>query len=188
MKKILSFTLVMIMLISVLFVFTGCGEENKENNANSSENTATEKETEPKKDSKDAEISYEIDEGKITLSVPKKDDGTPKYEFSATKPDGFKKTNSFKIMREMVSNDMTLVYECRVGGAKGGHSFISSDYNCENTFNMGPMGYLYNNKVDNSIPIYRCIINSNADHFISSNSYCDGEGSVEALMGYGFNM
>ena len=113
-----------------------------------------------------------------------------KYHYVSTRnlPDGFKKTNSFKIMRESVSNDMTLVYECRVGGAKGGHSFISSDYNCENTFNMGPMGYLYNNKVDNSIPIYRCIINSNADHFISSNSYCDGEGSVEALMGYGFNM
>ena len=91
-------------------------------------------------------------------------------------------------MRESNSDNMTLVYECRVGGAKGGHSFISSDYNCENTFNMGPMGYLYKNKVDNSIPIYRCIIKSNADHFISSNSNCDGKGSAEALMGYGFKM
>ena len=113
-----------------------------------------------------------------------------KYHYVTTRnlPNGFKKVNSFKIMRESDSDNMTLVYECRVGGAKGGHSFISSDSNCENTFNMGPMGYLYNKKVSNSIPIYRCIINSNADHFISSNSYCDGEGSVEALMGYGFNM
>ena len=113
-----------------------------------------------------------------------------KYHYVTTRnlPNGFTKQNSFKIKRESDSDNMTLVYECRVGGAKGGHSFISSDYNCENTFNMGPMGYLYNNKVDNSIPIYRCIIKSNADHFISSNSNCDGKGTAEALMGYGFKM
>ena len=113
-----------------------------------------------------------------------------KYHYVSTRnlPSGFKKQNSFKIMREKNNDDMTLVYECRVGGAKGGHSFISSDYNCENTFNMGPMGYLYNTKVDNSIPIYRCLIRGNADHFISSNSNCDEEGVAESLMGYGFKL
>ena len=91
-------------------------------------------------------------------------------------------------MRESVSNDMTLVYECRIGGAKGPQAFISSDYNCENMFNMGPMGYLYNNKVSNSIPIYRCFIKSNGDHFISSSSNCEGKGTQESFMGYGFSM
>ena len=60
---------------------------------------------------------------------------------------GFKKESSFKIKRENYNNeDMILVYECRVGGPKSEHSFISHDYNCENTFNMGPMGYLYKEK------------------------------------------
>ena len=48
------------------------------------------------------------------------------------------------------------------------------------------MGYLYKNKVENSIPIYRCLIKSNSDHFISSKANCDGKGTKEALMGYGF--
>jgi hypothetical protein len=112
--------------------------------------------------------------------------GKNHYVTTRTLPDGYRKLNSFKIMRESNGNNMVLVYECRVGGAKGAHSFISSDYNCENNFNMGPMGYLYKEKVDNSIPIYRCIIPSTADHFISSNANCDGEGVSESLMGYGF--
>ena len=111
-----------------------------------------------------------------------------KYHYVSTRnfPDGFKKQNSFLIKREADDPNMTLVYECRVGGAKGNHAFISSDYNCENTFNMGPMGYLYNNEVENSIPIFRCIIPGNADHFISSDANCDGIGTAEALMGFGF--
>ena len=83
---------------------------------------------------------------------------------------------------------MILVYECRVGGEKGEQSFISNDNNCENAFNMGPMGYLYNQQVENSIPIVRWIITSNGDHFITSDSDCDGKGEKEAIMGYGFNM
>ena len=102
-------------------------------------------------------------------------------------PSGYKKQNSFLIKRDKDSNaEMSLVYECRVGGPKGVATFISSDPNCENTFNMGPMGYLYVNQVANSIPIYRCIISRNADHFVSSDPNCDGEGKAEALMGYGF--
>ena len=110
------------------------------------------------------------------------------YVTTRNLPGGFEKQKSFKIKREIDDPDMTLVYECRIGGAKGNQAFISSDYNCENTFSMGPMGYLYNNKVENSIPIYRCYTDSNGDHFISSDSNCDGVGKSEALMGYGFSI
>ena len=109
------------------------------------------------------------------------------YVSTRNLPLGFKKVKSFKILREGKGDETKLVYECRIGGAKGNQSFISFDHNCENMFNMGPMGYLYNNKVENSIPIYRCVV-STGDHFISSNENCDGEGSVEALMGFGFAM
>ena len=111
------------------------------------------------------------------------------YVSTRNLPKGFTKENSFKIKRENDNNeDMILVYECRVGGEKGEQSFISNDNNCENAFNMGPMGYLYNQQVENSIPIVRCIITSNGDHFITSDSDCDGKGEKEAIMGYGFNM
>ena len=110
------------------------------------------------------------------------------YVTTRNLPSGHKKQISFKIKREKDNDDMSLVYECRVGGSKGQHSFISSDPNCENMFNMGPMGYLYNKKVANSIPIYRCFESSVGDHFISSKSDCGGNGKKEALMGYGFSM
>ena len=110
------------------------------------------------------------------------------YVTTRNLPDGYKKQYSFKIKRENDDSDMTLIYECRIGGAKGNQAFISTDYNCENTFNMGPMGYLYNKNVKNSIPIYRCLITNNGDHFISSYSNCDGIGKSEALLGYGFEM
>ena len=110
------------------------------------------------------------------------------YVTTRNLPDGYKKQYSFKIKRENDDSDMTLIYECRIGGAKGNQAFISTDYNCENTFNMGPMGYLYNKNVKNSIPIYRCLITNNGDHFISSHSNCDGIGKSEALLGYGFEM
>ena len=109
------------------------------------------------------------------------------YVSTRNLPLGFKKVKSFKILREGKGDETKLVYECRIGGAKGNQSFISFDHNCENMFNMGPMGYLYNNKVENSIPIYRCFV-STGDHFVSSNENCDGEGSFEALMGFGFAM
>ena len=110
------------------------------------------------------------------------------YVTTRNLPNGFQKETSFKIKRESDDEDMSLVYECRVGGPKGDHSFISSDHNCENQFNMGPMGYLYTKKVKDSIPIYRCFISNIGDHFITTDSECEGSGKREALMGYGFKM
>ena len=68
-KKILSLVLIMVLLIGGLFALTGC-ENGKTNNT--------------------IEISRTLNKGKITLSVPKKDDGTPKYEFTEEKPENSK--------------------------------------------------------------------------------------------------
>ena len=113
--------------------------------------------------------------------------GNLHYVTTRNLPNGFRKESSFKIKRESDDEEMSLVYECRLG-AKAEHSFISSDYNCENQFNMGPMGYLYTKKVKDSIPIYRCFISSIGDHFITTDPNCEGKGKTEALMGYGFKM
>lgn len=72
MKKILSIMVIAVLLAGGLFALTGCGngENKKENNT--------------------VEISNTLNKGKITLSVPKKDDGTSKYEFTTEKPENSK--------------------------------------------------------------------------------------------------
>lgn len=86
MKKIISLVLTMVLIISGLFIFTGCGEQKVEDKKESSE---------AKKDEKVATITYEMGKGVVSLSVPKKADGTPKYEFVTTKPEGMKQTGAF---------------------------------------------------------------------------------------------
>ena len=76
MKKILSTILVITLLASGLFILTGC-----ENDGGKSKNTT--------------EISYVMGKGKITISVPKKEDGTPKYQFTTTQPEGSKQKGTF---------------------------------------------------------------------------------------------
>ncbi len=96
-------------------------------------------------------------------------------------PSGFNKEQSYRILREPAANT-TLVYECRVGGATGKHTMISTDANCEGQFNMGPMGYIYNTQVSGSVPIYRCAT-SGGSHFISPSNTCENQ-IVESLVGY----
>lgn len=101
-------------------------------------------------------------------------------------PSGVTTEQSWKILRDPAP-DTKIVYECRVGGANGNHTLISPDVNCENQFNMGPMGYVYTKAVDGTSPIYRCIIPSTGDHFISSDPNCEGQ-KTESLIGYGFKI
>ena len=70
MKKILSVMSIAVLLIGSLFALTGCnnGGNDKVNNT--------------------IEISNTLNKGKITLSVPKNNDRTPKYEFTTEKPEG----------------------------------------------------------------------------------------------------
>lgn len=99
-------------------------------------------------------------------------------------PSGVKVEQTWHILREQAPNTQ-LVYECRVGGPNGDHTLISTSANCENQFNMGPMGYVYKTQVAGTSPIYRCYIATTGDHFISSDPNCEGQ-KEESLIGYGF--
>lgn len=85
MKKIISSVLVVILLISGLFIMTGCGNEENGN----------------AKDKKDVvEISRVLGKGKFTISVPKKEDGTAKYEFTDQKPTEAKIGGTFYLVTD----------------------------------------------------------------------------------------
>ena len=79
MKRILSIVLIVAMLATSLYVLTGCGEDN--GNGKKSNNTV--------------ETSYVNGKGKFTVSVPKNEDGTPKYEFTKEKPESIKYSGTF---------------------------------------------------------------------------------------------
>lgn len=98
-------------------------------------------------------------------------------------PSGVKTEQTWHILRDPAPNTQ-LVFECRVGGANGSHTIISPSPDCENQFNMGPMGYVYKTQVAGTSPIYRCFVPSNGDHFISPDPNCEGA-KRESLVGYG---
>jgi hypothetical protein len=70
MKKYFKFLLVFV-LVAGLFTVTGCDK------------TGGDKK---KKEDNTTPISYELGKGTFTVNVPKKEDGTPKYEFTTEKP------------------------------------------------------------------------------------------------------
>ena len=84
MKKIISFILVAILLATGLFVLTGCNDNKGENKAPANS----------------VEISYVNGKGKFTLYVPKKEDGTPKYEFTTQKPAEISKSATFYLVTD----------------------------------------------------------------------------------------
>ena len=85
MKKIINLTLIVTMMLG-LVVLTGCDK-----NANGG-NTAKKKNT--------TDISYTHGKGTITLSVPKNEDGTAKYEFTKDKPEGLKVSATFYLVTD----------------------------------------------------------------------------------------
>lgn len=70
MKKTLIMVLVIMLLISGLFILTGCG--NEDNNGKKNDG---------------AEISYTYGKATYTMNVPKNEDGTPKFLFTEEKPE-----------------------------------------------------------------------------------------------------
>ena len=78
MKKIISLSLVIVLLLVGLFTLTAC-----ENGGGEGGNGEPQKEQ-----PKTVDISYTIGKGVFTVSVPQKEDGTAKYEFTTEKPEG----------------------------------------------------------------------------------------------------
>lgn len=69
MKKILSLAAIMVIIIGSMFSLTGCGSKEKKDNI--------------------TQVSYVEGKLKYTVSVPKKDDDSAKYEFTTAKKGSF---------------------------------------------------------------------------------------------------
>ncbi len=73
-----------------------------------------------------------------------------------------------------------LRYECN---ASQNHNFLSDNMNCENQNHLGPVGYVYTTQKPNTMPLIRCFVTTSGDHFITTNSNCDGF-KFESTLGY----
>jgi len=82
MKKVLSLLLVLVLVGAGLFVLTGCDKDGG------------------KKADNTVQISKVLGKGTVTLSVPKNDDGTAKYEFTTTKPEGLSVSGTFYLVTD----------------------------------------------------------------------------------------
>ncbi|MGE0323000.1 MAG: DUF5722 domain-containing protein [Polyangiaceae bacterium] len=93
-------------------------------------------------------------------------------------PAGFTAESSYRLHRDAVAGSR-LLFECRVGE----HNLLSSDPNCENLQPLGPVGYVMQNPTSGWVELYRCRVDSNGDHFVSTSSTCEGQ-FTESLLGY----
>ena len=84
MKKVSKVLLIVVLMITSIFVITGCDKKEKESKA--------------KKDV--AKISYELGKGKITVEVPKDKEGNAKYEFTTEKPEGVSVSKTFYLVTD----------------------------------------------------------------------------------------
>ena len=89
MKKILSLVTIIAMLAVSMFALAGCGSKNENNGGNGDAKKAN-----------TAEISTEFFKGTLKMSVPKKDDGSPKYEFTKERPADLVKSASGTVYLE----------------------------------------------------------------------------------------
>ena len=79
MRKFLYIVTIIIIVITALFILTGCNNDVKNNTV---------------------AISNELGKGIVTVNVPKKEDGTAKYEFTTTKPEGISRNATFYLVTD----------------------------------------------------------------------------------------
>ena len=67
-------------------------------------------------------------------------------------PKGYSAQSSWRLMRDFEEGTF-MVYEC--GFLDG--TYLSTDVECGGELNYGPVGYAFDNQIDNSAPLYSCI-------------------------------
>ena len=80
-KKIIISVLSVVILVGMLFILTGCGSKKE-------------------KKVEGVEISHTMGKGNFTVTVPKNEDGSAKYQFTTEKPDGVAKSSTFYLVTD----------------------------------------------------------------------------------------
>lgn len=97
-------------------------------------------------------------------------------------PPGFNFEGSWKVYREPTPGTHP-IYECLAPGPTRTHTFVDRLQSCANLQPMGPLGYVFDTQVPNSVPLDRCRVDGYT-HFVSSTG-C-GPWVFEDRLGYAY--
>ncbi len=97
-------------------------------------------------------------------------------------PSGYEVQQAWHLLRDEAP-DTTLLYECLDESLLGDYTFLTESIACDGRQNLGPVGYIWNQQVSDSVPLYSCTTTSGWDRFVSTSSSCDGQ-TLDGLLGY----
>ncbi|CAF0971013.1 unnamed protein product [Didymodactylos carnosus] len=95
-------------------------------------------------------------------------------------PSGYKIEQQWNIYREERPGTR-LIFECYL--QRTGRNFPSTRQHCEDQENHGPLGYIFIQQHNNTVPVYRC--QKNGDYLMSGDQKCEGFNN-EGLLGYAY--
>ena len=93
-------------------------------------------------------------------------------------PGDFTQEAAWKLLRDREAGTQ-MVFECAVGN----HNLLTLDQSCGGNQPMGPVGWIWTSPQAGTVALYACSTAGDADHFISTDSSCEGM-IVDGLLGY----
>ncbi|MEU5877513.1 DUF5722 domain-containing protein [Spirillospora sp. NPDC047279] len=95
-------------------------------------------------------------------------------------PPGFTTEASWRLLRNP-SRGTAPLYECAVGG----HNLLTRDPRCENQRPLGPVGHIHTQAYPGTVPLHRCLVPANGDHFVSTDPKCENQ-RYDGQLGWAF--